>query len=293
MLAASFLLWYHSIMKTIRHTIHFLTAVCVIFSMLCGCNNAEAPVPSLTLTVFACGKADAMLLQFDDYTVMIDTGENGDGDELVESLSLAGVKNIDLMILTHHDKDHIGGADAILNHFPTATVRMPSYETNTKQYLELIDALEESETEIVRMNKDAVFSLGSADFVMWVSPLEYNGKDGDDNEQSLVTKFIYQGKSFLFTGDAEKEWLKNLCFSSRNLTCDVLKLPHHGVYDKNIPTLLALTLPDYVLITDSAKNPADSKTIDILKTLGQHVFRTENGTIRMTLTNGTFSVVQY
>lgn len=234
-----------------------------------------------------------MLLQFDDYTVMIDTGENGDGDRLVESLADAGVSKIDLMILTHHDKDHIGGADTILKHIPTAAVRMPSYEPNSKQYQELIDALEQSGSEVMCMNEDAVFSLGSADFIIWSSPIEYSGSDNDDNQQSLITKVIYHGKSFLFTGDAEKEWLKNLCFSARNLTCDVLKLPHHGVYDKNLPTLIALTLPEYVLITDSSKNPADSKTIDVLNTIGQNVFRTENGTIRLTITKGVISVAQY
>lgn len=271
----------------------YITFLCVTLLFLFGCHFSESPAPSLTLTVFACGKADAMLLQFDEYTVMIDTGEQDDGDKLVDSLSLAGVSKIDLMILTHHDKDHIGGADTILKHFPTATVRMPSYESSSKQYQELIDALEQSGSEIIRMSEDAVFSIGSADFIVWTSPIEYSGSDNDDNEQSLVTKVIYQGKTFLFTGDAEKEWLKNLCFSARNLTCDVLKLPHHGEYDKNLATLIALTLPEYVLITDSAKNPADSKTINLLKTIGQNVFRTENGTIRMTLTNGVFSVTQY
>ena len=274
---------------------HGFKIVClvIILLLLIGCHPADTAVPSLSLTVYSCGKADAMLLQFDGYTVMIDTGENGDGDDLVEALSLAGVDTLDLMILTHYDKDHIGGADTILEHFPVTTVRMPAYESSSKQYSELEKALSDSETEILHMTEDSVFSLGSADFIIWTSPIDYTGSDSDDNEQSLVTKIVYHGKSFLFTGDAEKNWLKDLCFSGRNLTCDVLKLPHHGIYDKNLPTLLALTLPEYVIVTDSIKNPADSKTIDLLNTLGQNVFRTENGTIRMTLTDGILRVSQY
>lgn len=243
----------------------------------------------MTLTVFSCGKADAILLQFDNNVVMIDTGEHGDGDELVEELTQLGVKKIDLMILTHHDKDHIGGADTILENIPVGAIRMPAYETASKQYQQLQKAIEESSSEIIPMSKDATFSIGDADFIIWTSPIDY---DGDDNEQSLVTKVVYRGKTFLFTGDAEKEWLKQLCFSGRNLTCDVLKLPHHGVYDKYLPTLLALTLPEYVLITDSVKNPADPKTLDLIKTLCNNVLRTENGTIRMTLTDGALNATQ-
>lgn len=255
-----------------------------------ACGPSDPPAPSLTLTVFACGKADAILLQFDDYAVMIDTGEHGDGEELAEAITNLGVGKIDLMILTHHDKDHIGGADTILSQIPVEKVRMPAYESDSKQYQQLTEAIENSDTKVIRMSDDAVFPLGSADFVIWTSPIAY---DGSDNEQSLVTKVVYRGKTFLFTGDAEKEWLKQLCLSGRNLTCDVLKLPHHGQYDKNLPTLLALTLPEYILITDSVKNPADPKTIDLTGTLCQNVLRTENGTIRMTLTEGILRAVQY
>lgn len=278
--------------RSIRFTV-LIIVLCVILAASGGCRKSEAPAPSLTLTVFSCGKADAMLLQFDGLNVMIDTGEHGDGDELVEEMTRMGVQKIDLMILTHHDKDHIGGADVILGRIPVTTVRMPSYEADSKQYTQLMDALNGTETDVIRMSEDETFRLGNADLVIWTSPIEYDGDDGDDNEQSLVTKVVCYGKTFLFTGDAEKAWLKQLCFSGRNLTCDVLKLPHHGVYDKNLPTLLAVTLPEYVLITDSVKNPADPKTIDLVSTLAQNVFRTENGTIRMTLTEGVIRVAQF
>ena len=278
------------IMKRCVHRIIITLVLLCIPVLPSACSPSESPAPSLTLTVFSCGKADAILLQFEEYAVVIDTGEHGDGDELAEEITDLGVEKIDLMILTHHDKDHIGGADTILDQIPVDAVRMPAYESDSKQYQQLIEALEKSGTNVIRMSDDAVFSLGSADFIIWTSPIAY---DGSDNEQSLVTKIVYRGKTFLFTGDAEKEWLKQLCLSGRNLTCDVLKLPHHGQYDKNLPTLLALTLPEYVLITDSVKNPADAKTIDLTGSLCQNVLRTENGTIRMTLTEGVLRAAQY
>ncbi len=232
-----------------------------------------------------------MLLLFDGYSVLIDTGENGDGDELVHELLALKVEKIDLLILTHHDKDHIGGADTILNNMPVAEVRLPDYQNDSKQYIQLNAALEQSHADVIRMQDEASFSLGSADFTIWTSSIEYTGKN--DNEQSLITKVVFGGKTMLFMGDAEEAWLKDLCLGSKNLTCDVLKLPHHGVYDKNLPALLTVSMPEYVLITDSVKNPAEEKTVSLLDTFECTVYQTMNGPIHLHLENGALDAEQF
>ena len=279
-------------MKTIRNNrIFSLLCILIAVLLLAGCTESvpkDGAESSLTLDVFAVGKADAMLLVVDGYSVLIDTGENGDGDELVSALQERGIETLDLLILTHFDKDHIGGADTILNEIPVSVVRMPAYESDSKQYAELIDALETSDAEVVRMTADATFSLGGADFVMWVSDIAYDGDN--DNEQSLVTKVVYGGKTYLFAGDAEDDWLNHLCFSTRNLTCDVLKVPHHGGDDDSTFALLTVTMPSYAIVTDSIKNPADSDTLSLLNEYGVETYRTSVGAIRITQSGASFSI---
>ena len=255
-----------------------------------GCKLPDSKESALDLYVFSCGKADSILLQFDGYHVLIDTGEHGDGEDILKELVSLNVERIDVMFLTHHDKDHIGGADTILENLPVSDVRMPDYKVDSKQYSQLDAALSQSGTTVHRMKKDESFSLGSGDFTVWTSTIDYNGKN--DNEQSLVIKLRYGGKTFLFMGDAEGAWLKELCLSTRNLTCDIMKLPHHGVYDKNLIALFALTMPEYVLITDSVKNPAEAETLSLLNTFDCKVFQTANGTIHLSLNNGSIIVDQ-
>ncbi len=280
-------------MKRIRNNRIRLTllllAVCLA-AVGCGAPAPDVDPASvgLTLEVFSVGKADAMLLTVDGYNVLIDAGENGDGDDLVAAMSERGIEKLDLMILTHFDKDHIGGADKVLKSMPVDAVRMPAYESDSKQYRQLNKALAASSTSVYRMTKDATFSLGGADFIIWVSSVPYDGKN--DNEQSLVTKMVYSGKTYLFTGDAEEAWLKSLCFSTRNLTCDVLKMPHHGVYDPNLFTLLTLTMPGTAILTDSEKNPADEKVLSDLELFGADTYRTANGSILVTQNGTQFSV---
>ena len=276
-------------MKRIAKIILYTLALFFLLPQL-ACKETGPGQPSLDLTVFSCGKADCILLQFDGHNVLIDTGENGDGDDIVKELVARNIKKLDLMLLTHHDKDHIGGADTILHNIPTDLVRMPNYASDSKQYGQLIEAIAATATPVIEMSKDEAFSIGSADFSVWTSTVPYNGKS--DNEQSLITKVLFDGKTLLFMGDAEEEWLKELCLGTKNLTCDVLKLPHHGVYDKNLAALLALTLPDYVLITDSVKNPAEQRTMDILNTFESKVFQTKDGSIVLRIEGGTVSVNQ-
>lgn len=239
---------------------------------------------ALELTVFDIGQADSILLQFGACNLLIDAGEQDDGQDLVTRLSELGVEKLDLLLLTHFDKDHIGGADTLIESLPIDQIYLPNYEADSKQYRQLLAAIESAQTPVTRLSADTTLTFGDASLDVWVSTVPYDGSN--DNEQSLVVHMAYQQTTYLFLGDAEEALLKNLVYSTRNLTCDIMKLPHHGVYDKNLPMLLTFSLPDYVLITDSTKHPADSATLEALDFVEANVQRTMNGEIHLTIVNG-------
>jgi competence protein ComEC len=60
-------------------------------------------------SVAACdvGQGDAVLLRGDDAVALVDTGD--DEERLRACLDLLGVTRIDLLVLTHFDRDHVGG----------------------------------------------------------------------------------------------------------------------------------------------------------------------------------------
>lgn len=244
----------------------------------------------LELFAFSIGKADALLIRTADAVIMIDAGENGDGEKLVSRLSALGVEKLDLLILTHYDKDHIGGADAIVQSIPIDRIVLPKYDKESKQYRQLTDAFGNTSAEIVWLTQDLIESFGDMNVSVWPSPVAFDGKS--DNQQSLITKVLYEGKSYLFMGDAEKEELKQLIQSGRNLTCDVLKLPHHGVYDKNTEALLLTSMPSYVIICDSEKNPAEDSTVNaiVMQLIDPSILQTKNGEIHMVVSEGIFNI---
>ena len=256
--------------------------ICLVLLLGCTYDPTEVPeTKKLDLYAFSVGKADALLVRTNDAVVMIDTGEHGDGDDLLAHLAALGIEKIDLLILTHFDKDHIGGADTLIENVPIDRIILPSYEKETasKQFSQLTDALDSASAEVSWLEADESLTYGELLLNVWVSPVPFDGKS--DNEQSLITKILYDGRTYLFMGDAEKNELKKLIFSGKNLTCDVLKLPHHGVYDENFPALLTVTMPQYVIICDSVKNPADEDTRKALDFFDTAVLQTKDGDIHL------------
>lgn len=264
-----------------------LLTILLILLFLIGCTydpTEHEDTKKLDLYAFSIGKADALLVRTLDAAIMIDAGEHGDGERLVEKLRELGVEKLDLLILTHFDKDHIGGADTVIENLPVDRIVLPGYEKDSKQYSQLLAALAQTDAEVSYLLQDLSLTFGELELSIWVSPVPFDGKS--DNEQSLITKILYQGKSYLFMGDAVGKELEKLVFGTRNLTCDVLKLPHHGVYDENTFALMAAAMPSHVIICDSVKNPADAETLQAMKLLDPVILQTKDGDVHLTVSEG-------
>ena len=256
-----------------------IISIIIALLTLLGC--ASAPESGMDIYTFSIGKADCSLLSFDGMNVLIDTGEEDDGDDIVNELKALKVEKLDLVILTHFDKDHIGGFPTIADTFPMEQVVMPDYVRDSDCYRAMAEALSVRGIPAERLTADVAFELGKAKFTVYTSTKAYDPEKGNDNQMSLVTAVVFGQTRLLFMADAEGGWLKDLCYGGVELGCDVIKIPCHGKWQKNITALLALSLPSYAIVTDSNKNPADDKTLDALNTMDIKTLRTIDGDIHL------------
>lgn len=269
-----------------------LTAILLLsVFLLSGCTvTAE---PSLTVTFYKIGKADAALLSVTGeggtHSVLIDTGESDDAPELIDKLRDAGVETLDCLILSHFDKDHIGGFPSVIAEIPAERILLPDYEGTGEPYEAMRETLAQcSGAEI--LTEDVTFTLGDAQFTVSVPQCaEYEKKQ--DNNSSLAVTVTYGQNIMLFAGDAEAERQEELIGTMPG-SVTLLKVPHHGVWNKGLDTFFAATSPVYAVITDSDKNPAEQKTLDALNTLGTRIYETRNGDIRAVFTQTTVTVTQ-
>lgn len=264
----------------------FLVLLILLLGLLSGCNQLEEA--SFEVKIFKIGKADCILVTVHDKHMLIDTGEDKDIAEVLSYLEDANITSLDTLIITHFDKDHVGGADQILKQLTVKQVLMPSYYSDSKQTTQFMEAIEETGVTAIRLNETLNFKFGEAQ--VSVLPPHKSTYDGD-NDHSLVTSLIYGDTSFLFSGDAEATRLAEL-LDDGNLSHTFLKVPHHGRFNEQTTAFFTAVKPEVAVITASNKNPADQQTLDTLQAIGADTYITKDGTITITSDGHTLSVQQ-
>ncbi len=245
---------------------------------------------TLTVTAMKAGAADAFVLMTDDHVTIIDTGLEKKADKLVDFLVEQGVTRVDEMIITHFDKDHVGGADHILNEFEVGTV-YTTYQSKESDdisaYMAALAAAGMTETvvsDILSYEADGVT------FTIYPPQSEIYA-DKTSNNSSLVVKVSVGENSMLFAGDAETERLKEL-LGTEGLECTILKVPHHGRYSPNTKAFIDYVSPKYAIITSSNSEPEDPEVMNILSSAGVETYLTRDGTIAISITESDIVISQ-
>lgn len=252
-------------------------------ALLLGQKSTKGTLSPFSATFLKVGKADAFILECEGMTMVIDTGEEDDGQELVDTLKEKHISQVDILVITHYDKDHVGGADTLLSQMPVVKVLVPDYEGSITDYAEFVMALKQASLTPEPVSETVSFPFGSAyvtidppkSYQVPVSTVEY------DNNFSLVATITHGDVRMLFTGDIEKERIKEMLADGQLQECVFLKVPHHGIYNTALPDLLETVRPKYSVICSSDKNPAEPMTLELLKKYGADVLETRRGKITL------------
>lgn len=229
----------------------------------------------LRVTFFDVGKGDCILLEKDGAYLLIDAGYAETAADVTGFLKERGVSSLDAMIVTHYDKDHAGGAPAVAQAFPVKQIYLPGYE-GEGQYTALMKTIIEQALPYRQVTEDVSFSLSGVSIEIYASDVAYipaGEKEANDNDVSLVISAKYGEDSYLFAGDLEKEGINAYLAKGRG-SFDVVKMPHHGDKKKNTADFIAAVSPKIAVITDSAEEPAEDKTLSLLTSSRVKTYRT-------------------
>lgn len=225
---------------------------------------------SLKVYFFDVGQADSMLIQNNGENMLIDAGNNEDGEMLVNNLKILGIEKIDYLVGTHPHEDHIGGMDDIINNFSIGKIFMPSVTTNTKTFEDVIDAAKNKGLQIETPKIEDEFTVGSAN-----CNVVYVGDDKENlNLSSIIIKLEYNELKYLFTGDAEAEIENKIDVGKIN----ILKVGHHGSDTSSSEKLVKETAPEVAIISVGKDNSYDHPSDKIIKRyeeVGSKIYRTD------------------
>ena len=234
----------------------------------------------ILVEVLKLGKADCILINSKEQTIVIDAGEDDDKSAIFSRFILNKIEKIDYLIITHFDNDHIGSVPDILEAYQVDNIIEPDYtpdEPFSDTYNAYKSALASCGSNILTLSDDMSFTVGDMSFeIITAKGKKYTSSV--DNNSSLVIGMTHQGNKFLFAGDIEKDRIDDVVSGGIG-QYDYLKVPHHGVNEKNSRSLIDAVSPKYAVITCSEKNPPDVVLVEKLQNAGAEVYRTDNGIV--------------
>ncbi len=174
------------------------------------------------------GQGNCTLILSDGEAMLIDGGDNGTQDIIIEYLELMGVDSLKYIVATHPHADHIGSIDDVLNSIEVENIIMPEIPSDiiptSKTYERMLVAIDDSGVEVIKATPNTQYILGGSIFHV-LSPMD---EYGDLNNMSAAIRFVHNESEILIAGDIEKEAEEDILESGQNLDSDVLLLGHHG-----------------------------------------------------------------
>lgn len=172
------------------------------------------------------GQGDCELITANGYNILIDSGDVDMIDGVIGFLRYGGVERLDLVIITHPHEDHYGGMYKLLGEFEVGEVLMPELEADGSTYEKLMRTVSERGIRLRYAAAGERFLLGGDTYLDILAPICFDY--GEENNFSVVARFVCGETSFLFMGDLERAGELDLIDAGYDLSADVLKVGHHG-----------------------------------------------------------------
>ncbi len=224
------------------------------------------------------GQGDCSLIKCGDKNILIDTGDLVYSRKVIKYLKSQNVRKIDYLIISHPHADHIGGLDKIAQEIHIDTVCMLNIDNNKVpkdvDYININKVILNNNFNIRNPVSKEKLKVNDAELTFYVPSYDSENL----NNSSIVTMITYKDKKFLFTGDIEKAFEKELISKKYDLKADVLKVAHHGSNSSSTDEFLKAVNPEYCVIScgndNSFTHPSDT-TIKKLSVYTSHILRTD------------------
>jgi len=237
----------------------------------------------LTVSYIDVGQGDSQVLQSGGHNMLIDAGPVDAGPTVVNYLKTHGVTNIDVVVATNPEEDHVGGMVDVLNAFPVGLYVDNGESTASQTYVDLMSLLQKKKIPYIEVKTGKTIPFADGIPVEVLNP---TSDKNDLNEDSVVLKVTDGSEKFLFMGDSSTY--------TGDPSAQILKVTNHGSKSGSSPSFLSLVNPKVAVIDVGADNtfgyPAQ-KTLENLKDTGAEVYRTDrNGNIVVSSTGSSYSV---
>jgi competence protein ComEC len=241
--------------------------------------QADTPeTGSVRVTIFDVGQGLAVAAQTRNHTLLYDTGPGFSNDAnsgnrvLVPSLRGMGISQLDLLILTHNDADHTGGALSLMQAMPIQAI-----------YSSLPDdsPILQQAAQAMHCGDGQHWEWDEVKFEMLHPTLaSYTNKEIKNNDRGCVLRISSGNNSVLLAADIEKKSENELLLRHADkLSANVLVVPHHGSKTSSTPAFVDAVHPRYAIFTNGFRNRfghPKQEVVERYRAIGSELLRSDD-----------------
>lgn len=261
-----------------------LALLVVSFISLCFLISLNAP-STLRVSFLDIGQGDAILIQTPSgHTMLVDGGPTNKILEKLSSKISYLTHDIDVMVATHPDADHVTGLIPVLEKYKVGTILISSIEGHTQVFDDLTKHIEDEHGDVhVAHSGDVIdFHDGVTANILYPAS-NYVPKKNDTNDASVSILVTYGDETFLLTGDLPSTEESKLISSGLPKNITVYKAGHHGSKTSSGEQLLTYMHPEYAVISagkDNKYGHPNRETMERLTKYAKEILSTiDRGTI--------------
>jgi len=234
----------------------------------------------LEVVFFNVGQGDGIFIETpQNYQILIDGGPSSVVLEKLGQEMSFWDRNIDLLVLTHPEHDHIAGLIEVLKTYEVKNILWTGVLKDTKEFEEWIKLIKDEKADITIAQAGQRIIIPNIFFEI-LHPFEnLAGQDiKNTNNTSIIIRLVFNDNCFLFTGDASKSIERKVIDKGLNLDCNVLKVGHHGSKSSTSKELMESVIPELAVISlgkDNKYGHPHAQVLDILNDYGIKILRTD------------------
>lgn len=250
-----------------------LLLIIVLMTVLLKNNKKVDSSYDFKVYFFKAGKADAILVSKEDKYILIDTGEEPLGKEILKYFKDNKIEKLEALVITHFDKDHVGGAAEVIKNTKINKILQSNVAKDSEYYNNYQEAV--SEKKLIPITVLGNFDLSFDDLKITVNGPSKIYEKNESNNSSLIVSIENGDNKFLFMGDAENARIKDYVKENKE-QYDFIKIPYHGRYLKRLDNLLDVVKPKYAVMTCSSNEGCENDTIKELRNQNVKYYSTKN-----------------
>lgn len=224
------------------------------------------------------GQGNCTLLKCGDKAILVDSGEVGAAQTVINYIKNQNIKTLDCVLVTHPHSDHMGAMTKLLYEFKIKDVIMPEIPEEiiptSKTYEKFLVAVSENAENVIAAKPDETFSYGEMKMEIFAPLRDYD----DLNDMSAVTRISYGDTSVMFTGDATATVEKDLLKKNIDYSATILNVGHHGSKTSTSESWLKAVDPEYAVICCGLNNDyghPHQSVVNRLEEFGIKTYRTD------------------